>query len=150
MEYHRRPCQLKICIIFGFKLERYLMKTTHIVPLSKQAVIILQDIKPLTGHGRFVLPSLRSESRPMSENNINAALRRLGYSKEKMTGHGFRSMASTNLHELGWSSNIIEAQLAHQERSSVKAAYNYAEYLNERQKMMQFWADHLDQLKHQI
>jgi integrase len=143
-EFDLDGCQWKI------PAEKMKMKTTHIVPLSQQAMIVLEDIKPLTGHGRFVFPSLRSESRPMSENTVNAALRRLGYSKEEMTGHGFRSMASTNLHELGWESNVIETQLAHQERNSVKAAYNYAEYLNERRKMMQFWADYLDKLKLQI
>jgi integrase len=83
----------------------------------------------------------------MSENTVNGALRRLGYSKEEMTGHGFRSMASTLLNEQGWNRDAIERQLAHAERDSVRAAYNYAEHLPERRKMMQSWADYLDGLK---
>jgi integrase len=83
----------------------------------------------------------------MSENTVNAALRRLGYTKEEMTGHGFRSMASTILNEQGWHRDAIERQLAHAERNSVRAAYNYAEHLPERIKMMQWWADYLDKLK---
>ena len=82
----------------------------------------------------------------MSENTVNAALRRMGYTKDELTGHGFRSMASTLLHEKGWKSDIIERQLAHQERNKVKAAYNHAEHLPERRKLMQDWADYLDTL----
>lgn len=123
------------------------MKEPHIVPLSWQACAILEELKPLTGGGRYVFPSVRSLERPMSENTVNAALRRLGYEKDEMTGHGFRSIASTTLHELGWSSAVIERQLAHGERNKVKAAYNFAEHLGERRKMMQAWADHLGTLK---
>lgn len=123
------------------------MKEQHIVPLSKQAVAILREIQPLTGAGRFVFPGERTTSRPMSENTINGALRRLGYTKDEMTGHGFRSMASTLLHELGYPHAVIERQLAHGERNKVSAAYNYAEYLPDRRKMMQEWADYLDKLK---
>lgn len=123
------------------------MKEQHIVPLSKQAVAILREIQPLTGAGRFVFPGERTTSRPMSENTINGALRRLGYTKDEMTGHGFRSMASTLLHELGYPHAVIERQLAHGERNKVAAAYNYAEYLPDRRKMMQEWADYLDKLK---
>ena len=83
----------------------------------------------------------------MSENTVNAALRRLGYTKDEMTGHGFRSMASTLLHELGYPHQVIERQLAHGERNQVSAAYNFAEHLPERRKMMQLWADYLDKLK---
>ena len=83
----------------------------------------------------------------MSNNTILAALRRMGYAKDEMSGHGFRAMASTILHEQGWPSDVIERQLAHAERNSIKAAYNYAQYLPERQKMMQSWADYLDTLK---
>ncbi|MGD9947675.1 MAG: tyrosine-type recombinase/integrase [Desulfobulbus sp.] len=119
----------------------------HIVPLSKQALAVLMDLQPLTGEGRYVFPSLRTGERPMSENTVNAALRRMGYSKEEMTGHGFRAMASTLLHEQGWPSDVIERQLAHKERNSVKAAYNYAQHLQERRKMMQAWADYLDALE---
>ena len=119
----------------------------HIVPLSTQAVAILREIQPLTGGGRYVFPSERGQSAVMSENTINAALRRLGYTKDEMTGHGFRSMASTLLHELGLPHAVIERQLAHGERNKVSAAYNFAEHLPERRKMMQQWADYLDKLK---
>ena len=123
------------------------MKEQHIVPLSEQAVGILREIQPLTGSGRYVFPSERGGSRPMSENTVNAALRRMGYAKEEMTGHGFRSMASTLLHELGLPHAAIERQLAHGERNKVSAAYNFAEHLPERRRMMQQWADYLDKLK---
>jgi integrase len=123
------------------------MRTVHIVPLSNQAISILREIQPLTGDGQYVFPCLRSPNRPMSENTILAALRRLGYSKEEMTPHGFRSMASTLLNEQGcWHPDAIERQLSHSERNDIRAAYNYAEYLQERRKMMQHWADYLDQL----
>jgi len=123
------------------------MKDPHIVPLSKQAVAILKEIQPLTGQGRYVFPSIRTTMRPMSENTILAALRRMGYAKDEMSGHGFRAMASTLLHEQGWQSDVIERQLAHAERNSIKAAYNHAQHLPERRKMMQAWADYLDKLK---
>lgn len=126
--------------------EKMKSKVPHIVPLSKQALAILQEIKPLTGKGKYVFPSVRSNERAMSENTVNAALRRLGYTTEDMTGHGFRSMASTLLNEHGWDPDAIEKQLAHAERNTVRAAYNYAEKLPERRKMMKFWADHLDEL----
>ena len=128
---------------------RMKMAGVHIVPLAKQAVEILEDLYPLTGRGRFVFPGARSADRPMSENTINAALRRMGYGKDEMTGHGFRSMASTLLNEQGWSADAIERQLAHTERDGVRAAYNYAEHLDERRRMMQAWADYLDQLKNE-
>ena len=123
------------------------MKNQHIVPLSVQAIEILKEIQTITGHGRYVFPSGRTNARPMSNNTILAALRRMGYAKEEMSGHGFRAMASTILHEQGWPSDIIERQLAHAERNSIKAAYNYAQYLPDRRKMMQAWADYLDDLK---
>jgi len=123
------------------------MREQHIVPLSTQAVAILRDLLPLTGSGSYVFPSVRTDTRPMSENTVNAALRRLGYTKDEMTGHGFRSVASTLLHEQGWPSAAIERQLAHGERNKVKAAYNYAQYLEERREMMQSWSDYLDGLK---
>ena len=127
--------------------EKMKMKAPHIVPLSTQAVEILSEIQPITGKSRYVFPSVRTNSRPMSENTVLAALRRMGYTKEEMTGHGFRAMASTLLHEQGWPSDIIERQLAHAERNSIKAAYNHAQHLPERRKMMQAWADYLDKLK---
>ena len=135
--------------------ERMKMREQHIVPLSVQAVDILRELEPLTNRGitakpdapRYVFPGGRSRERPMSENAILAALRRMGYPKEEMTGHGFRSMASTLLHEQGWNHQAIERQLAHAERNAVSAAYNFAEHLPERRKMMQAWADYLDALK---
>lgn len=122
------------------------MKATHIVPLATQAITILQELYSLTGDAKFVFPSIRSNTRPISDNAVLSALRRLGYSKEEMTGHGFRSMASTILNEQGWNRDAIERQLAHAERNNIRAAYNYAEYLPERRKMMQHWADYLDSL----
>lgn len=122
------------------------MRTLHIVPLSKQAIALLKELMPVTGNGKYLFPSARTKQRPMSENTINAALRRLGYSKDEMTGHGFRSMASTILNEQGWNKDAIERQLAHSERDGVRAAYNHAEYLPERRTMMQAWADYLDSL----
>ena len=119
----------------------------HIVPLSTQALAILSELRPLTGSGRYVFPSVRSRQRPMSENTVTAALRRLDYASGEMTGHGFRSMASTLLNEQGWHRDAIERQLAHGERNKVRAAYNYAEHLPERRKMMQAWADYLDGLR---
>lgn len=126
---------------------RMKMGEQHIVPLSTQAVAILRELYALTGPEGYVFPSLRSASRPMSENTINAALRRLGYSKDEMTGHGFRSLASTNLNEQGFDPDWIEAQLAHAQRNKVRAAYNHAKYLPQRRKMMQAWADYLDGLR---
>jgi len=122
------------------------MREPHIVPLSTQAVAILRALHPLTGRGRYVFPSLRSSHRPMSENTINAALRRLGYSQTEMTGHGFRAMASTQLNELGWRPDLVERQLAHQERG-VRAVYHRAQYLDDRCRMMQAWSDYLDTLR---
>jgi integrase len=122
------------------------MKAVHIVPLSSQAISIIEETQAVTGNGKYVFPSVRSASRPMSENTINASLRRMGYTKEEMTGHGFRSMASTLLNEQGWHWDAIERQLAHAERNSIRAAYNYAEHMPERIKMMQHWADYLEGL----
>lgn len=127
--------------------EKMKAREQHIVPLSRQAVAILEELYPLTGSGRYCFPSVRAASRPMSENTVNAALRRLGYTKEEMTGHGFRSIASTLLNEQGWHRDAIERQLAHAERNGVRAAYNHAEHLPERRRMMQAWSDHLDQLR---
>lgn len=127
--------------------EKMKMKDPHIVPLSSQAVEVLTEILPITGKGRYVFPSVRTNARPMSENTVLAALRRMGFTKEEMSGHGFRAMASTVLHEQGWPSDVIERQLAHAERNSIKAAYNHAQHLPERRKMMQAWADYLEKLK---
>jgi len=122
------------------------MGKPHLVPLAQQAVEILRELKPLTGEGKYVFPSVRTAARPMSNATLTAALRRLGYTKDQMTPHGFRSMASTILNEQGWNRDVIERQLAHSERDGVRAAYNYAEHLPERRKMMQAWADFLDSL----
>jgi integrase len=126
---------------------RMKMREQHIVPLSTQALAILRELQPLTGRFQLVFPSVRSRVRPISDNTVNAALRRLGYARDEITGHGFRSMASTLLNEQGWNRDAIERQLAHGERDAVRAAYNYAEHLPERRRMMQAWADYLDKLK---
>lgn len=123
------------------------MGQPHLVPLSAQALAILEELQPLTGEGKYLFPSVRTPRDPMSDNTVNAALRRLGYSTEDMTGHGFRTMASTLLHELGWNTDAIERQLAHAERDPIKAAYNRAQHLPERRRMMQAWADYLDALR---
>jgi integrase len=124
------------------------MKEPHLVPLCRQAVEILKEIQPLTGSGRYVFPSARSFARPMSENAILAALRRMGYSKDEMTGHGFRAMARTILDEvLQVRPDFIEHQLAHAVRDPNGRAYNRTAHLEERRKMMQKWADYLDGLK---
>jgi integrase len=122
-------------------------RVQHIVPLSRQAVAILRELYPLTGSDGYLFPSVRTPQRPMSENTVNAALRRLGYTSDDMTAHGFRSIASTLLNEQGWNRDAIERQLAHGERDPVRAAYNYAEHLPERQRMMQAWSDFLDGLR---
>jgi integrase len=122
--------------------------TPHVVPLSRQAVDILREVQPLTGDGRYVFPSARSADRPMSDNAILAALRRMGIEKSEMTGHGFRAMARTILDEvLGFRPDYIEHQLAHAVRDPNARAYNRTAHLAERRKMMQAWADYLDDLE---
>ena len=127
----------------------YISKTDfhHIVPLSTQAIEILEAIKPLTGGGQYVFPSSRGDGRPMSDNTIRTALKSLGYDSDTMTAHGFRTTASTLLNEQGWSPDAMERQLAHSPRDQVRAAYNRAQYLDERRRMMQSWSDYLDSLK---
>jgi integrase len=127
--------------------EQMKMREQHLVPLSKQVIALLRELQPLTGSGPYVFPSIRSRSRPMSDNTVNAARRRLGYTSDEMTGHGFRSLASTCLNEQGYHPDLIELQLAHAERNKVRAAYNKAQRLPERRKMMQAWADYLDGLR---
>jgi integrase len=119
----------------------------HIVPLARQTLEILRELQALTGGGRFLFPSVRTPARCMSNNTVNAALRRMGYAKNEMTGHGFRAMASTLLNEQGWHRDAIERQLAHAPRDKVRASYNYAEHLPERREMMQAWADYLGGLR---
>lgn len=123
------------------------MRSPHIVPLSSQALAILEELRPLTGSGRYIFPGARTASRPLSENTLNAALRYLGFTKNEMTAHGFRSMASTVLNEQGWNRDFIERQLAHSERNRVRDSYNAAEYLQDRIRMMQSWSDYLDALR---
>jgi integrase len=110
---------------------------------------ILRDLREVTGGSRYLFPSIRSWHRPISENTLNAALRRLGYDKTEMTTHGFRAMASTRLNETGkWNADAIERQLAHQEENKVRGAYTHAaEYWPERVRMMKAWADYLDELR---
>lgn len=127
--------------------ERMKMRNEHIVPLSRQALAVLRDLYSMTGHGEEMFPGATRSSRFMSDNTITMALRRMGYSGDIMTGHGFRTTASTRLNELGVNSDYIERQLAHVDRNQVRAAYNRASYLTERREMMQMWADYLDGLR---
>lgn len=127
--------------------EKMKARVPHVVPLSRQALVVLRELHPLTGGGKYLFPGLRGRDRAMSENTVNAALRRMGYAKGDMTGHGFRSMASTILNEQGWNRDAIERQLAHGEQNEVRAAYNHAEHLPERRRMMQAWGDYLDSLR---
>lgn len=124
------------------------MKADHIIPLSSQAITILKELQPLTGHGKYVFPSRRSFSRCMSDNTINAALRYMGFDGSTVTGHGFRATARTLLHEvLQVNPYVIEAQLAHRVPDVLGNAYNRTTHITERRKMMQTWADYLDGLK---
>jgi len=127
--------------------ERMKMREQHIVPLSKQALAILHELHPLTGPEGLVFPQARNASRPLSENTLNVGLRACGYTKEQQTAHGFRSMASTLLNERGFNRDWIERQLAHGERDNSRGSYNFAEYLPERRRMMQEWADYLHTLR---
>jgi len=126
------------------------MKRPHRVPLARQAIVILRELHGMTGQGEFVFPAVDSVRRCMSNNTLNAALRRLGYSKEEVSVSGFRATASTLLNEMGrWNPDAIERQLAHMEENDVRRAYMHAaEFWNERVEMMQVWADYLDQLRH--
>jgi integrase len=126
--------------------ERMKMRTPHIVPLSQQAVEVLEDLHRLTGRSKYIFPNERRPQMPMSENTILYGLYRLGY-HSRATGHGFRASASTLLNELGFDADVIERQLAHQERNKVRAAYHRAEYLEERRQMMQRWADYVEELR---
>jgi integrase len=120
----------------------------HIVPLSRQAMGVLRDLHPLTGHGRYLFPSPRTGERPISDNGVLSALRRMGFPKDEMTGHGFRAMARTLLAErLGVDEAVIEAQLAHAVRDSLGRAYNRTEFIDQRRKMLQMWAEYLDKLR---
>ena len=126
--------------------EKMKMRGAHLVPLSDQVIGLLDRLRPVTGGGRFLFPGRNLKTKPISDVAINAALRYLGYGRDEICGHGFRAMASTILNERGYNSDWIERQLAHVERNGVRAAYNHADWLPERRKMMQDWADLLDSL----
>ena len=151
-----RPTELRAAEWSEFNLEgqewripaaRMKMKQVHIVPLAKQAVKILEELREFSGSGKYLFPSIRTDTRPLSDATLLNALRRMGYAKDEMCTHGFRSIASTLLNELGYNRDWIERQLAHGERNDVRSAYNYAEYLPERRRMMTEWADYLYKLK---
>lgn len=161
----QRPCNLRsmewaevdlegaLWTIPGSKMKRTVADKAkgdaHAVPLSRQAVAILSDLKPLTGHGRYVFPSIRGGARPMSDMTLNGALQRLGFdTKTDMTTHGFRAMARTMLAErLGMPEAVIEAQLAHTVKDDLGRAYNRTTFAEQRRALMQAWADHLDDLR---
>jgi integrase len=154
-----RPGELRLAEWSEFDLEaatwtipaaRAKMRREHKKPLSRQAVAILRELQKLTGSGRLLLPSIRSQERPISENTLNAALRRLGYSQDEATAHGFRATASTLLNESGrWSADAIERELGHVEGNSIRRAYHRAAYWDERVSMMQSWADMIDAMRSQ-
>ena len=130
--------------------EKMKMRHEHLVPLSRQSIEIITELRQVTGHAPYLFPSRRALDRPMSDNTILSALRYMGFERDQIVGHGFRAMASTMLNERGWSPDAIERQLAHAERNSVRAAYNRASYMEERRKMMQAWADFLDDLREKM
>jgi len=149
-----RPGELRTAEWKDFDLDaaewRYIaskMGNHHLVPLAAQAVDALRELQTLTGAGRYVFPGARTKSRPMSENTVNAALRRLGFPVGTVTGHGFRATARTLLAETGWRTDAIERQLAHKASGPLKGAYDRAQFLAERRRMMQAWADYLDALR---
>jgi len=152
-----RPGELRFSEWVDFDLEKAVwiipphktkMRRSHTIPLSAQALDILASIEHDADYSRFLFPSLRSVDRPMSENTINAALRRMGFAQEEMTGHGFRAMAATLLNEMGlWHPDAIERQLAHCDNNAVRRAYTRGEHWDERVRMMQHWSDHLDFLR---
>ena len=122
------------------------MKTEHTVPLSRQALTLLAQMRPLSGDGPLVFPSPFYPGKPLSDGTLNSALARLGY-KGMVTAHGFRTLFSTCANEAGWNSDVTEKQLAHEERDEVRGAYNRAQWMTERAKLMQWWADRLDALR---
>lgn len=131
------------------RLQQKINGRPHFVPLAPQAITILKELQPLTGHGRYVFPSLRTGERAMSDNTINAALRRMGFASDEMSAHGFRAMARTLMIERihGISADVIEAQLAHGKSGPLGAAYDRAEFMEQRRSMMREWADYLDKLR---
>jgi len=134
--------------VWCIPVEKMKMRRAHRVPLSRQVLEIIGELRDLTGHRQHLFPCMGSPRRPMSENGVNQALRRMGYDSGEMTAHGFRAMAATLLNEMGqWNPDAIERQLAHQEVSSVRRAYARGEYWEERVTMMQHWSDYLDGLR---
>lgn len=127
---------------------RMKMREPHTVPLSRQAVVILREMRTLSGSGRYVFPSVRTRARPISDNTVNAALRRMGYSKEQMTAHGFRTSASSLLNKSGkWNPDAIERALAHMVPGIIRRIYNQSAYWGERVEMAQWWSDYLEELR---
>jgi integrase len=135
--------------VWRIPAERMKMRRPHDVPLSAQAFAILRDVWELSDGHDLVLPSIRSAEKPLSENAMNSALRRMDYTQDEVTAHGFRSSASTILNERGFDGDVIEAALAHQDEDNVRRAYNRAKYWPQRVELMQQWADLLDELKSQ-
>ncbi|MEN3748683.1 integrase arm-type DNA-binding domain-containing protein [Sphingomonas sp. HF-S3] len=134
--------------VWSIPAEKMKMRWPHQVPLSRQVLDLLDEIRPLTGHSPYVFPASHTWKRPMSENTVTFALRRMGYSGSEMTAHGFRAMAATLLNEMGlWNPDAIERQLAHIESNGVRRAYARGQYWEERVRMMQHWSDYLDQLR---
>lgn len=133
--------------VWNIPAERMKMRQPHNVPLSSQAIAVLKDIWSLSEGGELVFPSIRSQERPLSENAFNAALRRMGYSKDEVTAHGFRVTASSILNSRGYSPDVIEAVLAHQDKNAIRRTYNRATYWDQRVVLMQEWADLLDQFR---
>ena len=134
--------------VWTIPIAKMKMRTAHVVPLSRQVLTILGQVRRLSGDGRFVFPSVRSNARPISDNSVNAALRRMGYAKDQMTAHGFRTTASTLLNESGkWNPDAIERALAHLVAGSVRRIYNQSAYWEERVQMGQWWSDYIDDLR---
>lgn len=145
MEWAEIDFEKAVWMIPAIKMK---MREPHTVPLSRQAVTILREMHSLSGSGRYVFPSVRTKIRPISDNTVNAALRRIGYSKEQMTAHGFRTSASSLLNESGkWNPDAIERALAHMMPGLIRRIYNQSAYWAERVEMAQWWSDYLDQLR---
>ena len=151
-----RPSELRLAEWAEFDFEacmwripakRMKMRREHSVPLSRQVIVLLEELKEFSGGGTCLFPSARAKTTVLSDVGPLAALRRIGYTKDEMCLHGFRAMASTRLNEMGYRADVIEAQLAHKEQDGVRLAYNRAEYTEERRKLMQEWAEYLDRLK---
>jgi integrase len=134
--------------VWAIPAARAKMRREHHVPLPRQALAILKDLREITGHRQMLFPGLISRDKPISENTMNVALRRLGFGQEEMTSHGFRASASTLLNESGkWSEDAIERQLAHIDKNAVRRAYARGQFWDERVAMMSWWADYVDQLR---